>query len=308
MIISCGEALIDMLPRSAQAGEPLFAPVVGGAVFNTAKALGRLGQPSGYFGCLSDDAFGSLLRTALDEAGVSNALCSRSDLPTALAIVSLVDGSASYSFHFSDTAGLSLQADALPDLPADVTGLHFGGISLVAEPCGSAYEALLLRESASRLISIDPNVRPGFVSDEVAYRARLDRMLAHSHIIKVSDEDLEWLYPDRKAEDVAAQWLSQSALLVVLTRGEAGAQVFSRNFNTAVAAVSAQVVDTVGAGDTFVAGLWAGLLMAGVDSQAGLLAMPQPALETAVSYAQRAASISVSRAGADSPWLSEMGD
>lgn len=308
MIISCGEALIDMLPRNADTGEPLFSPVVGGAVFNTAKALGRLGRSSGYFGCLSDDAFGQMLRAALDESGVSHALCTGSDLPTALAIVSLADGSASYSFHFSDTAGLSLQQTALPVFPEDVTGLHFGGISLVAEPCGGSYEALLLRESAARLISIDPNIRPSFVTDDATYRQRLHKMLAHSHIIKVSDEDLAWMHPDRDVQDVASEWLGQGALLVVFTRGKEGALVFTRNFSTSVRAVRAQVVDTVGAGDTFVAGLWAGLGMAGIDSQSALLAADQSTVEKAVHYAQRAASISVSRAGADSPWLSEMGD
>ncbi len=307
MIISCGEALIDMLPRSSESGAQMFEPVVGGAVFNTAKALGRLGVSSGYFGALSEDAFGALLCDALDDAGVSHALCPRSKLPTALAIVSLLKGTASYSFHFSDTAGLSLRAEDLPDIPDAVTGMHFGGISLVAEPCGSAYEALLMREKDRRLISIDPNIRPSFVTDETAYRGRLQRLLANSHVIKISDEDLHWMYPQQAPETVAKTWLDSSAKLVVLTRGEAGAQLYSHQGEAVVEAVPAEVVDTVGAGDTFVAGLWAGLAAAGVDNQSVLQSVELGVLERAVSYAQRAASISVSRAGADSPWLEEMG-
>lgn len=306
MIISCGEALIDMLPRTSERGELLFAPVVGGAVFNTAKALGRLGEPSGYFGCVSHDAFGQLLIDALDDAKVSHNLCTRSDLPTALALVSLDKGSASYSFHFSDTAGLSLRPDDLPVFPDDAQGLHFGGISLIAEPCGSAYEALLLRECGQRLISIDPNIRPGFVSDEVSYRTRIDRMLAHSHVIKVSDEDLDWLCPGQSAGDAVAQWLQGAALLVVVTRGEDGATVYTKNAMSTVPAVPAAVVDTVGAGDTFVAGLWAGLRAEGLLEHSAMSSASVAAVERAVVYAQRAASISVSRAGADSPWLHEM--
>lgn len=306
MIISCGESLIDMLPRTSEQGEALFAPVVGGAVFNTAKALGRLGESSGYFCCLSNDAFGQLLCGALDDASVSYDLCPRSDLPTALALVSLSNGSASYSFHFSDTAGFSLQVEQLPDIPDEVNGLHFGGISLIAEPCGSAYEALLLRECEQRLISIDPNIRPSSIADEVSYRKRIETMLAHSHIIKVSDEDLEWLCPGQDVAQAVQPWLDSRAMLVVVTRGEAGATVFSRNFQTSVPAVAAKVVDTVGAGDTFVAGLWAGLRAEGLQASDALAVADQAAVERAVAYAQRAASISVSRAGADSPWLHEM--
>ncbi len=306
MIISCGEALIDMLPRTSPEGETQYAPVVGGAVFNTAKALGRLGQPSGYFGCLSTDAFGQLLRTALDDAKVSYELCTSSELPTALALVNLDKGSASYSFHFSDTAGLSLEASALPVLSADVEGLHFGGISLVAEPCGSAYEALCIRESSSRLISIDPNIRPSFISDEAVYRARIERMLAHSHIIKVSDEDLDWLCPGQGVEEAVGQWIKTGALLVVVTRGAEGASIYTAKHQSSVPAVLTQVVDTVGAGDTFVAGLWAGLRAEKLLDHQALAGAEVAALEAAVAYAQRAASVSVSRAGADSPWLHEM--
>ena len=306
MIISCGEALIDMLPRTSEQGEMLFAPVVGGAVFNTAKALGRLGEPSGYFGCVSQDAFGQLLIDALDDAQVSHDLCTRSDLPTALALVSLENGSASYSFHFSDTAGLSLRPEDLPAFPDNVQGLHFGGISLIAEPCGSAYEALLLRECEQRLISIDPNIRPSFVSDEASYRTRIDRMLAHSHVIKVSDEDLDWLRPGQSADDAVVAWLQGMALIVVVTRGEHGATVYTKSAVSTVPAVPATVVDTVGAGDTFVAGLWAGLRAEGLLEHAAMSTASSAAVERAVAYAQRAASLSVSRAGADSPWLHEM--
>lgn len=307
MICSCGEALIDMVPGEDGDGAPVYRPLLGGSVFNTAVALGRLGLPSAYFGGLSRDAFGEALIEALQRAGVSSALCPRSELPTALAVVELRDGAASYHFHFAETAGLSLRPADLPALPVDVYGLHFGGISLVAEPCGSAYEALLLRESDERLISIDPNIRPGFVDDEAAYRGRLSRLLARSHLVKVSDEDLRWLAPGESPAAVAARWLDGETRLVVLTRGADGAEVFGRGFEARVpAAPVAAVVDTVGAGDTFVAGLWAGLTGAGVRSRAELESAGREAVVQAVAYAQRAAAISVGRAGADAPWQHEM--
>ncbi|KPP86231.1 MAG: fructokinase, partial [Rhodobacteraceae bacterium HLUCCO07] len=188
MILACGEALIDMLPRQTAAGEDAFAPYAGGAVFNTAIALGRLGAPAGFFCGISRDFLGQILRDKLSESGVNSSACVISDRPCTVAFVKLVDGQATYAFYDENTAGRMLTE---ADLPAtDAQALFFGGISLVAEPCGSAYEAFMLREAPTRVTMIDPNVRPGFITDPAAYRARIDRMLAAADIIKLSDEDL----------------------------------------------------------------------------------------------------------------------
>jgi len=156
MILSCGEALIDMLPRETLAGEAAFVPYAGGAVFNTAIALGRLGAPSGFFTGLSTDLFGQILDRTLAASGVDTTLCARSDRPTTLAFVTLVNGQATYAFYDENTAGRLLSTADLPALPASIDTLFFGGISLVNDPAATAYETLQARAGAAgRVTMID---------------------------------------------------------------------------------------------------------------------------------------------------------
>ena len=194
MILSCGEALIDMLPRISTTGEACFAPYAGGAVFNTAIALGRLGAPSAFFSGVSTDMLGEILADTLAASKVDTSLLARSDRPTTVAFVKLVNGQATYAFYDEATAGRMLSEDQLPALPDAVSTLFFGGISLVNDPAAATYEALQAREAPARVIMIDPNIRPGFIAGkEEAYRARIGRMVARADIVKLSDEDLHWL-------------------------------------------------------------------------------------------------------------------
>lgn len=194
MILSCGEALIDMLPRETTLGEPAFSPYAGGAVFNTAIALGRLGAPSAFFTGLSTDLFGEILDQTLAASRVDTSLCARSSRPTTLAFVKLVNGQATYAFYDENTAGRLLSEVDLPALPDSIGTLFFGGISLVNDPAASSYEALQTRAARDgRVTMIDPNIRPGFITDQPTYRARIERMMARADIVKLSDEDLHWL-------------------------------------------------------------------------------------------------------------------
>ena len=300
MILCCGEALIDMLPRTTPAGEAAFAPYPGGAVFNTAIALGRLGARAGFFSGLSTDLFGQLLTDALAASGVDASPAARSNRPTTLAFVRLVDGQASYAFYDENTAGRMLGQGDLPDTPAKAC--FFGGISLVGEPCGAAYEAMMLARAETGVTMIDPNVRQGFVTDPAAYRARLARMMAAADIIKISDEDLEWIRGDHDG----AALLGERTSLVLLTRGAEGATVFTRSGRFDAPAVKAEVVDTVGAGDTFNAGVLAGLDEAGLLDRAALATATEDALRPAIALGAQAAAITVSRAGANPPWRREL--
>ena len=300
MILCCGEALIDMLPRQTDAGEPAFAPYPGGAVFNTAIALGRLGAPAGYFGGLSRDLFGSQLCAALDRSRVDYALSPRCDRPTTLAFVTLTDGHAKYAFYDEMTAGRMLAAQDLPALHESVAALFFGGISLVSEPAGDTYALLCLREADRRVIMVDPNIRPGFITDEDAYRKRLGAMLPRADIVKVSDEDLAWLATT--PEDLVAG----GTALVLVTRGAEGVDATTATGTLHVAARSATVIDTVGAGDTFNAGLLAGLARDGLLERAALRAAALDTLAPAIELGARAAAVTVSRAGANPPWLAEL--
>ncbi|RMD94972.1 MAG: carbohydrate kinase [Alphaproteobacteria bacterium] len=308
MILCCGEALIDMLPRKTVAGEDAFAPYPGGAVFNTAIALGRLGARAGFFSGLSRDLFGRRLTAALDEAGVDHGLAALSDRPTTLAFVTLEDGQARYAFYDENTAGRMLGEGDLPPLGEDVSALFFGGISLVAEPCGSAYEALMLRAAKDgRLTMIDPNIRPGFITDESAYRARLARLLAVADIVKLSDEDLRWLEGAGEVADLAGAVMARGPRLVLVTEGADGARAVTAGGTVRVPAERVEVVDTVGAGDTFNAGVLAGLEREGLLSREALARAGEEALARAVALGIRAAAVTVSRAGANPPWAAELG-
>lgn len=306
MILCCGEALIDMLPRKTAEGETAFAPFAGGAVFNTAVALGRLGAQAGFLSGLSTDFFGDMLRESLRKSNVADRFAITSNRPTTLAFVRLKEGHASYAFYDENTAGRMIEPGDFAELPADVDALFFGGISLISEPCGSAYEALMRREAGRRLTMIDPNIRPGFVSDEAAYRGRLERMIAMADIVKVSDEDLHWLEGAGDADALAAGLLERGPALVIVTRGDKGATATTARHQMAVAAPPATVSDTVGAGDTFNAGVLAVLQERGLLARTAIESIGKDDLELALGLGAAAAAITVSRAGANPPWRHEL--
>lgn len=307
MILCCGEALIDMLPRVSTAGEACFAPYAGGAVFNTAIALGRLGAPVGFFSGISTDMLGEILTGTLAASQVDTGFVAFSDRPSTVAFVRLTDGQASYAFYDEATAGRMLTPGDLPVLTDAVSALFFGGISLVNEPAAASYEALLSREAGHRLIMLDPNIRPGFIAGrEEAYRARITRMIAGSDIVKLSDEDLHWLEGEGETADLATSLLSRGPALVLITEGAAGARAFAANGNRHRPARAVTVVDTVGAGDTFNAGFLAGLAQENAFSRSALQALTPEQIDSCLDLGIRAAGVTVSRAGANPPWAHEL--
>ncbi len=307
MIICCGEALIDMLPRETTLGEKGFAPYAGGAIFNTAIAVGRLGLASGFFTGLSDDMMGDILRDTLKASHVDYSFCAVSGRPTTIAFVKLVEGQATYAFYDEGTAGRMITRSDLPTLGDDVEALHFGAISLIPDPCGDTYEALLMREADRRVISLDPNIRPGFIKDKAAHRARLERMAAKADIIKFSDEDLDWFGHSGGHDEIAAHWLDHGAKLVVVTKGADGATGYSRAHKVSVPSERVTVVDTVGAGDTFDAGILASLKMQGLLTKAQVASLTEDQIAMALALGAKAAAVTVSRAGANPPFAHEIG-
>ena len=307
MILSCGEALIDMLPRTATTGEACFAPYAGGAVFNTAIALGRLGAPSAFFSGISDDMLGELLADTLAASKVDTSLCARSSRPTTVAFVKLVNGQATYAFYDEATAGRMLSAADLPALPPGIDTLFFGGISLVNMPAAATYEALQARESGSRLTMIDPNIRPGFIAGkEAEYRPRIERMIARADVVKLSDEDLHWLMGPGDLADLAREILARGPKIIFVTEGSKGARALTVTQDRFIAATPVTVADTVGAGDTFNAGVLAALHAAGVLTKSAIGAVTGEVLDAALSLGARAAAVTVSRPGANPPWAEEL--
>lgn len=306
MILCCGEALIDMLPRETTSGEQAFAPYAGGAVFNTAIALGRLGARTGFFSGLSTDLFGKMLIEQLSNSKVDVARAARADRPTTMAFVTLTNGQASYAFYDENTAGRLLSEADLPQNIDDLDALFFGGISLPVEPCGAAYEALALRAAGDKLVMIDPNIRPGFITDEPRYRARINRMMAAADIVKLSDEDLIWLEGEGDIAALARGLIERGTKLVFITEGATGAHCFTKDASYFEPSRRVEVIDTVGAGDTFNAGILAALDRAGALSKSAVAQADEALIRAALTLGASAAAVTVSRAGANPPWAEEL--
>ncbi|KIN71496.1 carbohydrate kinase family protein [Sulfitobacter guttiformis] len=308
MILCCGEALIDMIPTPTATGQNGFVPHTGGAIFNTAIALGRLGVKAGMLTGLSQDMFGQQLLTALQDSHVDTSHIITADRPSTLAFVKLVEGHATYSFFDENSAGRMIGLEDMPSLHNEVSTLFFGGISLVCEPCAEAYTALLVQEADSRVIMVDPNIRESFIIDKARYRDRLDRVIRRADIIKVSDEDLDWIAPAPSDLDAKAHaLLDKGASMVIVTRGSKGANGYLANgIRVSVPATKAVIVDTVGAGDTFNAGVLAKLSMLGLLKKPDLTTLDAATFETVLRYGAMVAAVTVSRAGANPPWEAEL--
>jgi fructokinase len=309
VIICCGEALIDMIPATLEGGEVAFRPVSGGAIFNTAIGLGRLGVNVAMLTGLSDDLFGRQLVADLQKSNVNTSLAIVSPRPTTLAFVELVAGKATYSFYDENTAGRMIEPGELPATPADTEAFYFGGISLCSEPGADTYRELAERVSRDNVVVLDPNIRANFISDEASYRARLMAMVAVTDIMKISDEDLDWLIPGdmSEAEQVEQFRKDSRARLVIVTRGPDGAAGYLDNGEMIfVPSQKVTVADTVGAGDTFNSGMLASLSRAGLLNRKSIHNLSVADVEKALQLGARVAAITVSRVGANPPWQNEL--
>lgn len=308
MIVCCGEALIDMIPITDLENGQSLKPHAGGAVFNTAIALGRLGVQAQFLSGVSTDLFGKILLGELHNSNVVTDLVIRSDRPTTLAFVELNNGQASYVFYDENTAGRMLDPQDLPTVPEATQALYFGGISLINEPAADFYLALALRESKKRVIVADPNMRANFITNEARYRARLVQLIGCVDILKVSDEDLDWIVPGPLTQIEKVNALCEKGpTVVVLTRGSEGASaLFGDDMVVDVPVPKVTVADTVGAGDTFNAGFLASLSENGLLEKKTLQGISKPEMKRALEYGAKVAAITVSRPGANPPWKNEM--
>ncbi|WP_230532251.1 carbohydrate kinase family protein [Microvirga roseola] len=308
MILVCGEALIDLFVGAPSPAGLSAEAIAGGSPFNVALAIGRLGRPAGFLSTLSEDAFGAFLASRLAEGGVSSEYLQRSPKRTTLSIIATnAAGQPQYSFYAEESADRVLSPEALPaQLPAEVNAIAAGSYSLGVEPVASAIEALLRREAGSRVISLDPNVRPRVVGDLTAYRDRFERLLAHADVVKASDEDIELLYGTRDLVSAAHAWLRLGPSLVIVTRGEKGPLAAFHDTVLERPAPRITVVDTVGAGDTFHAGLLSWLDAKGLLTPEHIASLSEAQVAEALNFAAAAAAIVCTRRGANSPSWDEV--
>jgi fructokinase len=297
-----GEALIDLIPD----GDGLH-PHPGGGPFNTAVSLGRLGVPTAFVGRLSSDPFGRLLEARLAESGVDGRYVLHGDAPTPLALVHPTsDGDHEFSFYLSGTAYADVAIADLPLFDPDVGALYVGTLALATDPPAAAFEQLIEREAGSRLVVVDPNIRPAVCGEPSAYVPRFESWAGRAHVVKLSDDDAAWLYPDVSHDTVVETILELGPQLVVLTLGAEGALARTSAVSAKVAAPSVTVVDTVGAGDAFSAGLLRRLWEEEWLDAGSVAGLGDDELADLVRFAAVVAALQCSRAGASPPTLDEV--
>jgi fructokinase len=302
MILVGGEALYDLVVQDD--GDDLRGHPAGGP-FNTARTIGRLGQPVAYLGRISTDRFGHRLEGLLRDDRVGLGCVVRTDEPTTLALAEVDrDGVARYRFYSDGTAAPGLTPeDAQAVLPPEVDILHVGTLGLALEPIATALAAAVERVADRALIAVDPNCRPWVIDDPAAYRERLAAVLARAHVVKVSEEDLEFLEPDREAVAGVRALLDDGPTVGLLTRGPGGALVVTRTAEVAVPAPRTKVVDTIGAGDAFGGGFVAWWSERGLGrDDLGAIDLVVEATEFACLVAAR----TCARPGASPPWRDEL--
>ena len=311
-VVVAGDALVDLTPARTTLGTMAYEPHPGGSCLNVAVGLARLEVPTAFLGRLSHDAFGVLLRDHLSASGVVDGWSLATDDLSTVAFVHLTPGGqATYSFHAEGAADRGLRPEHLHRLPdggrlPPGAALHLGSIALVFEPVASTLEGLLQSEAGSRLISLDPNIRPALIADREAYLRRFATWTAAADIVKASSEDLAWVYPGIPEDDVVAGWLEQDVALVLITHGAEGARAATASASACVPAPETRVVDTVGAGDAFTAGALAFLHETEALDRTAVRALDAPSLERLLGFACDVAADTCTRRGADPPSRSQL--
>ena len=292
-----GEVLIDLIPEGGDR-----KPIVGGGPANTAKALSKIGIDTQFIDAVSTDEYGQMAKDELASAGVKLDYVKYSDKPTCLAIVSLSDsGSASYEFVIENTATFDFTPDWLPNPQTEHPSLlHIGTLATAIEPGASVLFEWAQSVAKVAPIVFDPNIRPAVIGDREKYVMQVERWVSISSAVKVSDEDIKWLYPTLEIEQVVNSWLAKGPSLIVVTYGDKGLAGYRVGEKVNVDAIKVVVADTVGAGDTVGAILVEAIAKDGLDTLSGMR------LEMMLKRAAKAAAITVSRSGANPPTLKEI--
>jgi fructokinase len=292
-----GEVLIDLIPDGSER-----KPIVGGGPANTAKALAKIGIDTQFIDGISTDDYGQMAKDELIASGVKIDYVKYSDKPTCLAIISLSDaGSASYEFVIKNTATFDFTPDWLPNPQTERPSLlHIGTLATVIEPGASVLFDWAQSVAKVAPIVFDPNIRPAVISDRKQYLAQVERWVSISSSLKVSDEDIKWLYPSLEIEQVVNDWLAKEPSLIVVTYSDKGLAGYRVGEKVNVDAVKVVVADTVGAGDTVGAILVEAVVRDGLDTLSGVK------LEMMLKRAAKAAAITVSRTGANPPSKDEI--
>ncbi len=305
----CGEALFDVFSTGVTPTGLSLDARIGGSPLNVAVGLSRLGQSAALVTVLSAGFLGDRLRHYLAQEGVDLRLTRLDSAPTTLSLVGVdAHGVPSYAFYGEAGADRLLDESILQAWPGDVDCIHVGSYTTVVGRTAHTQRQLIDRERHRSLIAYDPNVRLNVEPDGTIWRAQLEWMLSRAHLLKISEEDLHLLYPQESPADFAHRALTGGVSLVVVTRGADGAVAWTPQLGALESPpVPVQVVDTVGAGDTFQAALLTWLAERGRLEPEALAQLAADELAQALGFAGQAAALTCSRRGADLPRRVEMG-
>ncbi len=294
----CGEALIDFVPCEVSDGTMAFIPKTGGSPYNIARAAARAGADVSFIGAFSSDMFGDQLVAELSSHGVDCSLAPVSDHPTTLAFVDVSQGSPRYAFFTENTAtrNMAPYADMIEAGPGDI--LNVGSISLIENPAADNIVDFCIAMSAKMRVAMDPNVRPSMTADKADWLARIERLSSVVSVIKLSDEDLDYMYPGLSPNDYADRMLDGKTELVIVTLGGDGAQAFTQKAAAAVKPPVVEIADTVGAGDALMGGVLSWLLEHCGDPPNAIAALSENQLEDMLRFSTTGAALNCTRVGA----------
>lgn len=307
MLLSCGDALIDFLPVKSADGRDAFIPVVGGSCLNVAIGIGRLGAPAGFIGGISTDLFGAMIADHAAASNVDLRYATRSAGPTKLAFVRTVDGEPNYTFYDEGTVSRGwIYRPGLLQL-AEIDAIHFGSTTLADGKVAAETMRMVEEAHGSTTLSFDPNCRPRLVRDKSEYVERMNQFARRAGIVRLSDSDFAFLYGG-EAYEKRAEWLfAADTSLFIVTRGVRGAQAWHKGAGPIdVETPQVEVTDTIGAGDSFQAGLLVALRAMGRIAAKPLAEMTVNELHRAVAFANKCAAFTCGRRGADPPHRAEI--
>jgi fructokinase len=307
MFVVCGEALFDVFSAGPTASGLALDARIGGSPFNVALGLARLGQPVAFLGGIERGFLGDRLLRAFADEGISSTCLAMVQARTTLSLVGLdARGVPTYAFYGDGAADRQLLPADLARVPADARVFHFGSYAMVVEPIAGTLRELVRRERGRSLLAYDLNVRLNVEPDAARWREVLAFMASQVDIVKMSDEDLALLYPGEPLDAPARRWQAAGAALVVVTRGGDGALAVVDGQLLQVPAPAVDVVDTVGAGDTFQAAMLAALHERGLATPEGVRGLSADVATEVLGFAARAAALTCGRRGADLPRRAEL--
>ncbi|CAI3924951.1 Sugar or nucleoside kinase [Commensalibacter communis] len=310
MIILCGDVLIDFIPDKTVDGKDCYYPAPGGSCANIAVAIGRLGGKVGFMGGISNDFLGEKLMEFLETSNVETRYVARGPQQTTLAFVELGEEEPQYAFYDENTVSRLWVRSQSPGFTDDVNLIHIGSTSLIEPPISEACEQMFRIEKGKRILSIDPNCRPGNTLHPAVYRARMSRLIAMADIIKLSKSDLAFLMPDTSFDEAAEMWISQGTSIVIITRGSQGTLCYlpGQKAITVEPDYIDDVVDSIGAGDTFMAATLTYLQKEELLTLDKIKSITADQITQALKYGSVAAAMICQRRGANPPWEQEVAE